>query len=264
MARRAGLHGAGLPARSCCRVLASTEAGQFQRKLIIGRTTHRELPLKANLKFMLSVMANLQLLRASPPEGFSIARKVMDDVIARYLYKDGAAVARAHVENIASEIIRLYDDGRAAYDYAMAKISEAEEQERQRWMREFADLMHPKKKTAQSAESSEPVVLPPKLSTEKAMLMWKLLQEAGYIDDRYQPKGLSRADAALVAYHMLIRLPNDNEFLTTGIPWKPFVTLWNRPNLKSDYPKAKENNKYHEFNETLTLLFDRNGIEPIV
>jgi len=209
-------------------------------------------------------MANLQLPRASPPEGFSIAFRLMDDAVARYLYKDGAAVARAHVENIGSELMRLYDDGRAAYDYAMAKISETEEQERQRWMSELADLMRPKQKTAQSAKRHEPVVLPPKLSTERAMLMWKLLQQAGYIDDCYQPVGLSRAEAVLVAYHMLIRLPNENEILTTGIPWKPFTTLWNRPNLKTDYQKVKDWKKYNKFNDTLKRLFANSGIEPIV
>ena len=201
-------------------------------------------------------MANLQLPRASPPEGFSIAFRLMDDAIARYLYKEGAAVARAHIENLASEIIRLYDDGKAAYDYAMAKISETEEQERQRWMREFADFLRPEQKTAQPAERPEPGVLPPKLSTEKAMLMWQRLQQAGYIDDCYQPVGLSRAMLTVIADEMMARIGDENEkLLGFNDKWTHFEILWGKKNLRTDHYHALYKENASDFREKIQLLF---------
>jgi hypothetical protein len=192
-------------------------------------------------------MANLQLPRASPPEGFSIARKVMDDAAAHYLAHGGPAVARIELANLANGL-KFYNDYMEAYQAALEKVAQAEAMEHQKRLQEFADLMHPKKKTAQSAESSEPVVLPPKLSTEKAMLMWKLLQQAGYIDDDYQPIGLSRTELAILAYDMSKRLGIRDK-------WKTFEKLWDKKNLRNDYNEAMNQRKSLEFREKLKLLF---------
>jgi len=78
---------------------------------------------------------------------------------------------------------------------------------------------------------AKPTVLPPELSTEKAMKLWQLLQEAGYIDDNYQPR-VSRPQAALIA----------NKFFTVldmEVQWSLFQDIWHRKNMRNDLSKAR-------------------------
>ena len=70
-------------------------------------------------------MVSQQLSRASPPEGFSIARQVMMDVAVHYLANGGPAVARAHVENLSNELLKVYPDCHEAYLDTMAMIAES-------------------------------------------------------------------------------------------------------------------------------------------
>ena len=50
-----------------------------------------------------------------------------------------------------------------------------------------------------------PTSLPPKLSTEAAMALWRKAQAAGYVDSNYQPL-ISRTQSALLADAMAERL----------------------------------------------------------
>ena len=54
-------------------------------------------------------MANQELIRASPNEGFSIVRQAMDETVDFYLKNGGPAVARANIENLANTL-KFYDD----------------------------------------------------------------------------------------------------------------------------------------------------------
>ena len=110
--------------------------------------------------------------------------------------------------------------------------------------------------TAPAQVQQECPVLPAKLSTPKAMLLWQLLQQDGMIDDRYQPVGLSRADVAWLAYDMTMRLSDKNDRQTNGIEWKPFEVLWNRKNLKADYQRAVKQKKTGKFIDRLKTLFE--------
>ena len=73
--------------------------------------------------------------------------------------------------------------------------------------------------TKESTEKSIPIQLPPKLSSEKAMLLWKKLITAGLIDKNFQPL-LSNPQAAYVAHIMARELNIRNK-------WKLFGELWN-------------------------------------
>ena len=81
--------------------------------------------------------------------------------------------------------------------------------------------------------------LPGVLATNEAMMLWKKVQDAGYVDDHYQPL-ISRTQAALLADAMAERL---------GIreKWKVFETLWNRKNMYRDY--------YQALGQQKTLIF---------
>ena len=72
--------------------------------------------------------------------------------------------------------------------------------------------------------------LPDVLATDGAMTLWRKAQQAGYVDEHYQPL-LSRTQAALLADAIAEKL---------GIrqKWKTFEMLWNRKNMRSDYNLA--------------------------
>ena len=89
--------------------------------------------------------------------------------------------------------------------------------------------------------------LPKVLATKEAMVLWKKAQNAGWIDDNYQPT-ISRTQAALLADAMAERL---------GIreKWKVFETLWNRKNMYRDYYEALNQKKSLEFQDEIKMLF---------
>lgn len=72
--------------------------------------------------------------------------------------------------------------------------------------------------------------LPEVLCTDKAMALWQKTQQAGYVDEHYQPL-LSRTQAALLADAMAGRLGIKEK-------WKVFEGLWKRNNMYYDYYKA--------------------------
>lgn len=90
--------------------------------------------------------------------------------------------------------------------------------------------------------------LPPQLSTDLAMVLWKKAQDAGYVDAKYQPL-ISRTQAALLADAMAKRL---------GIreKWKVFGELWRRTKMYKDYYQALEQKQSLGFQDKLKLLFD--------
>ena len=99
----------------------------------------------------------------------------------------------------------------------------------------------------QPQEDKAPPILPPPLSIPEAMALWQKVQEAGYVDDNYQPL-ISRTQSALLADAMATRL---------GIrkKWKVFETLWNRKNMYRDYYKALNLQQSLAFQDEIKNLF---------
>lgn len=217
-------------------------------------------------------MAILQHSRASPTEEFSIARQVMEDVADYYLANGGPAAAREHVEKVANEL-KIYPDSHEAYLYTMARIAEAEQAERlkaealfqqqqQNLIKSMMGVVKSQENTKQPTADKHPrqdlhdVVLPPKLSSEKAIRIWRKLQQAGMIDDRYQPVRLSRTDVALLAEEMTIRLADENDNLLDIKEWKPYETLWHRKNMKADLQRALTQDKTPEFRDKIKRILE--------
>lgn len=92
-----------------------------------------------------------------------------------------------------------------------------------------------------------PQILPNELNTETAMIIWRKAQDAGYIDENYQPL-LSRTLAALLAHIMAERLKIKEK-------WKVFETLWQRKNMYRDYYKALNLQQSLTFQDSLKALF---------
>ena len=90
--------------------------------------------------------------------------------------------------------------------------------------------------------------LPEVLATDEAMILWQKAQQAGYVDDRYQPL-LSRTQSALLADAMAERLGIKEK-------WKVFGELWHRKNMYNDYYRAMEQHQSLRFQDKLKQLFD--------
>ena len=199
-------------------------------------------------------MVNEVLSQIGPSEGFSVVRQAMEDAIAFFLPIGGPALARQHVESLANSM-NYYPDIQEAYRDAMTQISEFEkaeqqrEEERQQQQQQnlLIQLMAAMKPHKGSDPSCEFGVLPAKLSTDKAMLMWHRLQQAGLVDDHYQPVGLSRTDLAILAFDI-------SEFLGIREKWKIFETLWGKKNLRTDYNSALFQPKSMDFRDRLKQI----------
>ena len=97
------------------------------------------------------------------------------------------------------------------------------------------------------SESSEESGLPPELATPEAMVLWQKVQQAGYVDEHFQPL-LSRPLAAILADSMAKRLGIKNK-------WKIFGALWNRNNMRGDYNDALSQRQTLAFQDSLKVLF---------
>jgi hypothetical protein len=104
-----------------------------------------------------------------------------------------------------------------------------------------------KKSKPDSSTINEPSQLPAPLATDEAMTLWKKAQEAGYVDDNYQPL-ISRTKAAMMANAMAVRLG-----LRTK--WKLFETLWHRQNMYQDYYDAVNQQQSLDLQDRLDSLF---------
>jgi hypothetical protein len=60
--------------------------------------------------------------------------------------------------------------------------------------------------------------LPEVLATDEAMILWQKAQQAGYVDDHYQPL-LSRTQSALLADAMAQRLGIKEKWIPSIYPW---------------------------------------------
>ena len=208
-------------------------------------------------------MSTQQLPQTSPiPEGLNIAAAVMDRAVRLHLANGGPASAREHIKTLRDELSYLYQaDCTPAYAAAMAKIMAAEEAERmeaeRRHMEQQSQLMlammqamqtsqQPPARPAETQQAAT-VELPPCLCTEEAMKLWKKAQEAGLVDDNYQPT-ISRTKAALLAYVMAKRLGIQDK-------WKVFEKLWMRNNMRNDYNDALDQQQSLTFQEKLKTIF---------
>ena len=90
--------------------------------------------------------------------------------------------------------------------------------------------------------------LPGVLATPEAMALWRKAQQAGYVDEHYQPL-LSRTQAALLADAMAQRLGIKEK-------WKTFGELWNRQKMYKDYYNALNQQQSLAFQDILKALFD--------
>lgn len=94
---------------------------------------------------------------------------------------------------------------------------------------------------------SEDSALPKELCTEAAMALWSKVQDAGYIDENFQPK-ISRTLSAILADEMAVRLEIAEK-------WKTFEGLWNRRNMYRDYYKALSQSQTLAFQEKMKRIF---------
>ena len=93
----------------------------------------------------------------------------------------------------------------------------------------------------------EPPELPEPLATPEAMVLWQKAQQAGYVNEHFQPL-LSRTLSAILAFEMAKRLDIRNK-------WKLFGALWNRQNMRGDYNDALNQRQTLDFQDSLKKTF---------
>ena len=105
-----------------------------------------------------------------------------------------------------------------------------------------------------SAKDHSPTLEPPELpelpeplATPEAMALWQKAQQAGYVNEHFQPL-LSRTLAALLADAMAERLGIKEK-------WKVFEGLWHRKYMRSDYSLALTRRQSLDFQDELKRLF---------
>ena len=97
-----------------------------------------------------------------------------------------------------------------------------------------------------SAKDHSPTLEPP-LATPEAMVLWQKAQQAGYVNEHFQPL-LSRTLSAILAFEMAKRLAIKDK-------WKIFEAFWNRRNMYRDYYTSLNQNQSLEFREKLKAVF---------
>lgn len=98
-----------------------------------------------------------------------------------------------------------------------------------------------------SSSTSEPPQLPEPLATDEAMVLWRKAQQAGWVDENFQPK-ISRTKAAMMAHVMATKLGIRNK-------WKVFETFWHRQNMYQDYYDAVNQQQSFEVEDSLKSIF---------
>lgn len=89
--------------------------------------------------------------------------------------------------------------------------------------------------------------LPEPLATPEAMALWRKAQQAGYVNEHFQPL-LSRTQAAMLAYEM-------TKLLGIRHKWRIFEAFWNRKNMRGDYNDALNQRQTLAFQDSIKALF---------
>ena len=105
----------------------------------------------------------------------------------------------------------------------------------------------PKPQKEKEKGNEDTPTLPASLCTEQAMVLWRKAQQAGYVDEHYQPL-VSRTQAALLADAMAERLGIKEK-------WKVFEAFWKRKNMYRDYYKALNLQQSLAFQDEIKKLF---------
>ena len=162
--------------------------------------------------------------------GANAAREAVKDLAKVYFYKQ----EWPNVSREAMKKIKQYEDKQLIME------EQRKQQHIENAMRTMMGSITPQQ---QQIQNSIPVVLPQELSTERAMLIWKLLQDSHLVDENYQPK-VSRTKAAIMAGWFFTQLNMD-------VQWPLFETLWHRENMRSDHSKGMDQKQMKTFQNKL-------------
>jgi hypothetical protein len=177
-------------------------------------------------------------------------QKDVEEAIEYHLANGGANAAREAVKDLAKVYFYKQEWPNVSRE-AMKKIKQYEDKqlimEEQRKQQHIENAMRTMMGSItppqQQIQNSIPVVLPQELSTERAMLIWKLLQDSHLVDENYQPK-VSRTKAAIMAGWFFTQLNMD-------VQWPLFETLWHRENMRSDHSKGMDQKQMKNFQNKL-------------
>lgn len=193
-------------------------------------------------------------------QDFRNFQKVVEEAVEYHLANGGADAAREAVKDLA-KVYFYRPDWSMVSCTAMNRINQFEDEKRkmveqreqqrmEEMVRTVMGALNPKKKST----NAKPAILPPELSTETAMRIWRILQKAGYVDENFQPL-VSRTMAAVMAGWFFTQLD-------MAIQWSLFEKLWNRTSMRSDHSKAMQQHQTIDFQEKLKNIEKKLQEEP--
>lgn len=98
-------------------------------------------------------------------------------------------------------------------------------------------------RTATNADGTT-VCPPPALATPQAQALWQKAQEAGWVDERLQPRAISQNMAAVLASMIASKL-------NLNPTWPPFEQFWGIRNMAQKYTIAQDTQKGRAFSKEL-------------
>lgn len=108
----------------------------------------------------------------------------------------------------------------------------------------------PPKTTARPvADADGEAKLPPELSTPEAIALLEKARQAGYLDEQYQPVGLSRAKQAILANTIA-------ETLGIERKWKVFEELWGYSRFSTAYQESFVQKNISNFIQEVERVID--------
>lgn len=201
------------------------EVVEFLKKKVL-----RHIPVPSERE---RCQVDFEKLQLHLPHGYELSKELLD-CCARFM----------HIASKEGDILRINYDCYGKYLHQFFYFLSAEERQALFDLDTTLQLIH---QDMAEIKPNETTLLPEVLATPEAMLLWQKVQQAGYIDNNYQPL-ISRTQAALLADEMAKRL---------GIreKWKVFETLWNRRNMYRDYQDALNQRQTLQFSDNLKNLF---------
>lgn len=198
--------------------------------------------------------------QATPSE-LATLQKMVEESVLYYLHNGGPEIARKKLDG-ASELFCNQPGWTEIYNHANEMITQFEqEQQRQAEEREAQRLkdlivtamgaVRSKPQPDEQPTPAEPTVLPPELSSKKAMKLWEIMQKERFIDSNYQPL-VSRPQAALIAFEFFTVLDIETQ-------WALFQGIWHRKAMSSDHSKGMNEEKHRPFYEKLLKLIKANS-----
>lgn len=207
----------------------------FEKGVFNKNVEHIQRATRYPAEFDFSQLDDDHKLKKTIHKHYSELRKMVD-------YSDGLLVVNAVKVGRHFYMNRKEENAKAhrnAFLKYMHKISLAQEERRKLLEAEVAET-----------GSDDSSLLPDVLATGMAMMYWKGLQKAGFVDEHYQLSATTSRKQAMYIADVF------SDKLQMRSKWKPFQELWHINNLAQEKWEMQETGKSPAHSEDINSIFD--------